>query len=387
MNGQAMITLLDSDLHTCVSANQDERFHLTLDLGGFHIIHFVSIHSRNRPIALEFTEPMTKRKMCVEWTQFERGSNQLEAVYCCANGTAQYVEVSSDDICEIEIYAEFVNDCAYYHDLHNQTLPRCNVGIVWWDPPSSNDEDVPVNCNYNPGDLFPIGVTSVQCTYGNSSCAFEVTIEDRESPEITSSCCDKEVKIPHYQTPCMNVSWEEPTSRDNSNQVVMNSTASPGACFPKGTTEVTYTFHDPSANHISCSFSVTVQGACSVYIRGTNSVWNGSLQHGKTMKPACRSGWKTDEDRPVTCDDGELIGTMPTCVDVDECAENTHSCDVMNGNEYCENSIGSHTCHVYRTTGEWIVHANQSLYAMSGTMMTNPFVLLLTLVFCVKRNG
>ena len=60
-------------------------------------------------------------------------------------------------------------------------------------------------------------------------------------------------------TPETMVSWIEPTATDNSGSVNRASRShSPGQLFAIGTTEVTYTFVDPSGNEASCTFSVIV---------------------------------------------------------------------------------------------------------------------------------
>ncbi|XP_071505195.1 hyalin-like [Diadema antillarum] len=59
----------------------------------------------------------------------------------------------------------------------------------------------------------------------------------------------------------VSVTWIEPTATDDSGSVSLTQTAIPGDIFPLGSTEVTYTFSDPSGNSATCSFSVVVSVA------------------------------------------------------------------------------------------------------------------------------
>lgn len=53
--------------------------------------------------------------------------------------------------------------------------------------------------------------------------------------------------------------WNVPTASDDSGMVTLSSvTASPGDSFPIGSTEVSYTFRDPTGNPAVCSFTVVV---------------------------------------------------------------------------------------------------------------------------------
>ena len=56
------------------------------------------------------------------------------------------------------------------------------------------------------------------------------------------------------------VSWTEPTESDNSGQVTLTSSHSPGDSFSIGTTVVSYTATDSSSNTATDSFTITVEG-------------------------------------------------------------------------------------------------------------------------------
>ena len=60
------------------------------------------------------------------------------------------------------------------------------------------------------------------------------------------------------------LTWTEPTATDDSGTVSSTSSSSPGDSFSVGTTLIVYTFSDDSGNSAVCSFTVTVEGMCTV---------------------------------------------------------------------------------------------------------------------------
>ena len=58
------------------------------------------------------------------------------------------------------------------------------------------------------------------------------------------------------------VNWDEPSVTDKYAPQTLTSSHSPGASFPIGDTEVTYSAIDSSGNTVSSMFTVTVQGIC-----------------------------------------------------------------------------------------------------------------------------
>ena len=69
-------------------------------------------------------------------------------------------------------------------------------------------------------------------------------------------------------SPGTTVTFQEPTANDNSGTATLRSrTHSPGQFFPVGTTEVCYTFADPSGNTVDCCLDVIVrEGMCYLII-------------------------------------------------------------------------------------------------------------------------
>jgi hypothetical protein len=137
--------------------------------------------------------------------------------------------------------------------------------IVSWTAPIATDNcsSVSATSNHNPGDLFPVGTTTVTYNFkdvseNTSSCSFTVTVIDNTVPVIT---CPANITV--YtgagRTTCDQiVSWTAPIATDNCTSVSATSNHNPGDLFPVGTTTVTYNFKDASENTSSCSFTVTV---------------------------------------------------------------------------------------------------------------------------------
>ncbi len=112
--------------------------------------------------------------------------------------------------------------------------------------------------------LFPVGTTTVTYTatddYANVTvCAFDVIVEDTESPTILNcptaaisvaadpGSCSAQVVLPN------NI-----TGIDNCPIVTMSDDVPAGSVFPLGTTTVTFTAADGSGNTTTCVFDVNV---------------------------------------------------------------------------------------------------------------------------------
>jgi gliding motility-associated-like protein len=146
------------------------------------------------------------------------------------------------------------------------TDPAVCTAIVSWAPLSVTDncDAAPaVTSNFNSGDAFPLGVTTV--TYeatdaaGNKeTCSFTVTVEDHINPAFTG--CPSNIVAPASTTSCdVAVSWSVPTASDNCTATpAVTSNFNSGDVFPIGVTTVTYTATDAVGNTTTCSFSVTV---------------------------------------------------------------------------------------------------------------------------------
>nr|XP_054749141.1 hyalin-like [Lytechinus pictus] len=139
-----------------------------------------------------------------------------------------------------------------------------SVANVTWSAPTASDngEIAELVSSQQPPALFPIGVTTVTYTARDtagltSSCSFNVTIIDVESPVISDCPSNITVEVGPMDS-TSNVSWVEPTANDNSNNVGLTSSHSPYSIFSIGDTDVTYTATDGSGNIDTCMFVITV---------------------------------------------------------------------------------------------------------------------------------
>ena len=141
----------------------------------------------------------------------------------------------------------------------------CETPVTWEPPvPDTNCDIISVTSNYEPGDIFPVGTTTVIYTATDGSgntfeCAFDITVEDLE-PIVEIICQDDIINIFTTDGECnAPVVWGPPTVVDNCAALVtITSTHNSGDIFPIGITTVTYTATDPGGSTASCSFDVIV---------------------------------------------------------------------------------------------------------------------------------
>jgi hypothetical protein len=123
--------------------------------------------------------------------------------------------------------------------------------------------------NHNPGDVFPVGTTTVTYTAtdaaGNVSntCSFNVIVTDNTIPVLAACPANITVFTGTGASTCdATATWIEPTATDNctsAGNLVWTKSHTPGSVFAAGTTTVTYTATDASGNvSNTCSFDVTV---------------------------------------------------------------------------------------------------------------------------------
>ncbi|XP_071961171.1 uncharacterized protein [Antedon mediterranea] len=140
-----------------------------------------------------------------------------------------------------------------------------NDMVVTWTATSATDNSGTIpseTATHEPGDMFEIGTTEVVITYTDSAsnvaeCAFNVTVQDEESPQ-TSNCPESMTEIISDAESTATSIWSEPIFTDNDDVVNVDSTHSSGQTFNIGSTEVLYTATDPSGNNGTCSFNITV---------------------------------------------------------------------------------------------------------------------------------
>ncbi|MDB9961531.1 HYR domain-containing protein, partial [Oceanihabitans sp.] len=130
---------------------------------------------------------------------------------------------------------------------------------------SDNCTGALISSNFNSGDTFPVGMTTVtytsEDTAGNNavSTSFIVTVNDTEAPTIT---CPSDINEIATSASGTVVNYTAPTGTDNcSATTALITTLYPsGATFPIGTTTVTYEVTDSAGLTANCSFTVTVTG-------------------------------------------------------------------------------------------------------------------------------
>jgi hypothetical protein len=120
----------------------------------------------------------------------------------------------------------------------------------------STGDPVPVTCDHNSGDQYPVAITTVHCSatdaFGTTSGTFEINVSDTVPPTLN---------LPATiitSNPVVNYTV---TATDNTdpNPIIFCTPAS-GSTFPVGTTTVQCTATDSHANSAHGSFKVSVTG-------------------------------------------------------------------------------------------------------------------------------
>ncbi|RLA68912.1 MAG: hypothetical protein DRG30_10720, partial [Epsilonproteobacteria bacterium] len=142
----------------------------------------------------------------------------------------------------------------------------CGAVVSWTEPTASDNCGIDTfTSDYNSGDTFPIGTTTVTYTatdiHENSvTCSFNVTVNDSEDPTIT---CPSDVNQTADPGVCQAaVTITVPATDDNCGVASVvndfNGTVDASDTYPVGTTTVTYTVTDIHDNSTQCSFDVTI---------------------------------------------------------------------------------------------------------------------------------
>ncbi len=139
---------------------------------------------------------------------------------------------------------------------------QCSAVVAYTTPtPTDNCPGATVVCAPASGTTFAIGTTTVTCTATDASsnigtCSFTVTVNDTQSPTIT---CPADVTRTNDAGQCgAVVTYTTPTPTDNCPGATVACQPASGTLFPVGTTTVTCTATDASANTGTCTFTVTV---------------------------------------------------------------------------------------------------------------------------------
>ncbi|WP_375577704.1 HYR domain-containing protein [Marivirga tractuosa] len=138
----------------------------------------------------------------------------------------------------------------------------CEKMAEWTTPEVTDncDNDITLESDFNSGDVFPLGTTTVTYTAtddaGNTSnCSFNVIVEDNNAPVALS--CPEKLTI-NANSNCIGIAeWEEPVFEDCSN-LSISSNFQVGDELPIGVTIIEYTATDDNGLNSSCSFEVEV---------------------------------------------------------------------------------------------------------------------------------
>lgn len=164
--------------------------------------------------------------------------------------TASFTVVVSDDM--VPVLSGMPSSIQQNNDSN-----QCGAVVMWNAPVASDNCSVSVTSNYNSGDTFPIGTTTV--TYvvsdasGNSdSASFTVTVTDAQAPVIN---------CPQNMSVCEGVvTFNTPVATDNCAvpSVVQTSGPQSGAPLTPGTYTIVFTATDSAGNSSTCSFDILV---------------------------------------------------------------------------------------------------------------------------------
>jgi len=182
--------------------------------------------------------------------------------------TVSYFEIDinndTTDICSfiIDVVPEAsyaISSCPSNRTVELQE--NCDRREIWFEP--TVPCDLVMASNYQPGDLFPIGTTTVFYTSSKNgviygTCSFTVTLNDIYPP-VFDSCPTNLVLDANINNCAAVANWTEPIASDNCGfEPTLTSNFANGSTFPIGTTTVTYTATDEGGNESTCSFDVTV---------------------------------------------------------------------------------------------------------------------------------
>ncbi len=150
----------------------------------------------------------------------------------------------------------------------NIDIAKEEVSKLTWEMTGAT-EDASATTGINQLDAYEFNEGTTNVTYtaydqnnNFSSCSFTVTISDNQLPVIKNMPANIVVTADNGECTA-SVSWHKPTASDNCtrpNEMLIESSATPGSLFPIGTTRVYYVAVDAMGNESSReSFTVTVE--------------------------------------------------------------------------------------------------------------------------------
>eukprot|EP00057_Strongylocentrotus_purpuratus_P033534 XP_791737.3 PREDICTED: hyalin [Strongylocentrotus purpuratus] len=155
-------------------------------------------------------------------------------------------------------------------DFTEYVSPGVTSAEVLYDEPTATDNGGPalvLTQSHAPGDTFPFGSTRVSYTFGDRDgntapdCIFYVFVTDSLADIIPPDVnCPMDISRPVSQgISFLPVSFPDATATDNSGTASFVSVDPlSGSSFALGTTDVTFSFIDPSDNIGTCTFTITI---------------------------------------------------------------------------------------------------------------------------------
>jgi hypothetical protein len=165
---------------------------------------------------------------------------------------------NNSDVCDNDTEAPII-ECPSDIILDNDA-GACGAIASFEATASDNCEGAEVTYSPASGSLFAVGTTEVTATAtdasGNeTSCTFNVTVNDTEAPTIV---CPSDIILDNDPGVCGAIASFEATASDNCEGTEVTYSLVSGSFFAVGTTEVTVIATDASGNESSCAFNVTV---------------------------------------------------------------------------------------------------------------------------------
>ncbi|XP_072013269.1 uncharacterized protein [Amphiura filiformis] len=149
-----------------------------------------------------------------------------------------------------------------------ESIPLGTFGtIVTFREPTATDNSGTVSIRsrtHSPGSFFQVDETEVCYTFADGSgntvdCCFFVRIVEVDEVPPVPSCPRDITRTIDINLGGTQVTFQDATATDNSGTAILvTQTHRSGQFFIVGTTDVTYTFRDPSNNQESCTFTITV---------------------------------------------------------------------------------------------------------------------------------
>ncbi|MEO1515349.1 MAG: HYR domain-containing protein [Bacteroidota bacterium] len=192
-------------------------------------------------------------------TRFNLGVTTVEYTVTSRFGTS---ETCTFTVTVTDRQNPVISNCPTDLTMDNDS-GQCGANVNWT-PPTATD-----NCqlngltsNFNPGDFFPVGTTTVVYTAvdgsGNeSSCQFTITVNDTEMPVI--ECPPANLSFIPIGNCRAVLNWDAIRATDNCQLQSLTTSANPGDTFPVGITlPIIAVAVDNSGNMTNCNFEITI---------------------------------------------------------------------------------------------------------------------------------